>query len=74
MKKLVSFILVCVISCSLVLTGCGDDTSQETTNKIGKFDKTRVITDKGVFYNNENTGAGMGNCPPEIIKMIKIIY
>lgn len=54
MKKLVSFILVCVISCSLVLTGCGDDTSQETTNKIGKFDKTRVITDKGVFYNNEN--------------------
>lgn len=54
MKKLVSFILVCVISCSLVLTGCGDDTSKETTNKIGKFDKTRVITDKGVFYNNEN--------------------
>lgn len=53
MKKLVSFILVCVISCSLVLTGCGDDTSKETTNKIGKFDKTRVITDKGVFYNNE---------------------
>lgn len=54
MKKLVSFILVCVISCSLVLTGCGDDTSKETTNKIEKFDKTRVITDKGVFYNNEN--------------------
>lgn len=54
MKKLVSFILVCVISCSLVLTGCGDDTSKETTNKIGKFDKTRVITDKGVFYNNES--------------------
>lgn len=54
MKKLVSFILVCVISCSLVLTGCGDDTSKETTNKIGEFDKTRVITDKGVFYNNEN--------------------
>ena len=54
MKKLVSFILVCVISCSLVLTGCGDDTSKETTNKIGKFDKTRVITDKGVFCNNEN--------------------
>ena len=53
-EKLVSFILVCVISCSLVLTGCGDDTSKETTNKIGKFDKTRVITDKGVFYNNEN--------------------
>lgn len=54
MKKLVSFILVCVISCSLVLTGCGDDTSKETTNKIEKFDKTRVITDKGVFCNNEN--------------------
>lgn len=54
MKKLVSFILVCVISCSLVLTGCGDDTSKETTNKIGKFDKTRVITDKGVFYNKES--------------------
>lgn len=54
MKKLVSFILVCVISCSLVLTGCGDDTSKETTNKIEKFDKTRVITDKGVFYNNES--------------------
>ena len=54
MKKLVSFILVCVISCSLVLTGCGDDTSKETTNKIAEFDKTRVITDKGVFYNNEN--------------------
>lgn len=54
MKKLVSFILVCVISCSLVLTGCGDDTSKETTNKIGEFDKTRVITDKGVFYNNES--------------------
>lgn len=54
MKKLVSFILVCVISCSLVLTGCGDDTSKETTNKIGEFDKTRVITDKGVFCNNEN--------------------
>jgi hypothetical protein len=43
-----------VISCSLVLTGCGDDTSKETTNKIGEFDKTRVITDKGVFCNNEN--------------------
>lgn len=54
MKKLVSFFLVCVISCSLVLTGCGDDTSKETTNKIGEFDKTRVITDKGVFCNNEN--------------------
>ena len=27
-----------------------------------------------VFYNDENTGAGMGNCPPEISKMIKIIY
>lgn len=38
----------------LVLTGCGDDTSKETTNKIEKFDKTRVITDKGVFCNNEN--------------------
>lgn len=54
MKKLVSFFLVCVISCSLVLTGCGDDTSKETTNKIGEFDKTQVITDKGVFFNNEN--------------------
>lgn len=54
MKKLVSFFLVCVISCSLVLTGCEDDTSKETTNKIGEFDKTQVITDKGVFFNNEN--------------------